>query len=155
MRTTGRVTDDDDVAQVAQPVAWDGLQLRQQRLADDDHAGTRVVQDVLVVGWLEQRAGGDGHRADLDRAEESVGILGAIQQQQQHALFDAHLQLCFERVAEAVHALEHLPVGDLLVARVGLDSHVVAAPFGYVSIDEIRSYIKELTRRRACLYCSQ
>ena len=87
-----RVAHDDDLAQVAQALARDRLQLWQQRLADDDHARPAVVQDVLVVGRLPQRVDRHRHRADLDRAEEAVGELRAVEQQQQDALFDAHLE---------------------------------------------------------------
>ena len=44
--------DDQHLAQIAQPLGRDGLQLRDQRFADHRHSRARVVEDVLVVGWF-------------------------------------------------------------------------------------------------------
>ena len=73
------------------------MQLWQQRLADDDHPRPRIVEDVLVVGGFEQRVGGNGDRANFDRPKKRVGVLRAVEQQQQHTLFDPHA----EHVAQA------------------------------------------------------
>ena len=85
----------------------------------------RIAQHVPVVGRLPERVQRDRHGADLDRAEEAVDELGAVEQQQQHPLLGPHAEAA-QRVAEAVDAPQQLVVGDPLVAA--LDRDVGAAP---------------------------
>ena len=148
MRPRCGAADHDHVAQVAQAFSWNRLKLRQQRLTDDHDPRARVVQDVLVVVGLEQRAGRNRHRADLDRAEEAGDILRAVEQQEQHAFFDAHAERIAQGIAEAIDAVEHLAVGDARVARVHLDRDALAAALGHVAIDEIGGHVELIWNRR-------
>jgi hypothetical protein len=130
----GALPTTNDLAQIPQPAARDALQLWQQRFADDDHPGAAVVQDVLVVGRLPQRVGRHRDGADLDRAKKRVDELRAVEQQQQDALLDAHVEHVAQGVAESIDVVEHLTIRDPLGPK--LDGDVAAASFGDVAIDE-------------------
>ena len=112
--------DDDDVAQPAAGSAarwrgWPAAARRWRRAAR--RAG--IPHHVSVVVRLPQRVQRHRHGAHLDRAEEAVDELGAVVNQQQHALFRPHREAA-QRAGEAVHLVQELFVGDLRDRRTQL-----------------------------------
>jgi hypothetical protein len=114
--------------------AGDGLDRRQQRVADDGHAGPRVVEDVAVVRRLPQRVDRYRHRADLDGAEERVEKRRLVQQEEHDPLPRPDATGVAQRAAAAIDALGEFGVGDPLVAAFNRDSR--AAPLGEMPVDE-------------------
>ncbi len=86
------------------------------------------------------------HRAHFDRAKERVRVLGAIQQQQRHALFDADIQRAPQRVAKAIDVLQKLVIGDALIGE--FDSDFSPASLGYVAIHEVGCDVEVIGDRR-------
>src|SRR3982751_122226 len=62
---------DNDVFQVAKLSFRNGFNLRIKRLADNGYARPRVVQQVFVVGRLEEGVDLNGHGADLDCSKKT------------------------------------------------------------------------------------
>ena len=87
-----RLADHDDLAKTPMAGARDVLHLRQQRRADDEHAGAHVVEQVAVIRFFQKRVDGHCDRADLERAKKCVGKCRLVQQQQHDPFFRAHIQ---------------------------------------------------------------
>ena len=136
------ITGDDDVAQEAQRLRRETLNLWEQFCADHQHARPRIIQNVLVVRWLPERVGRDGDGADFDRAEETVRERRAIEEQQHDALLGARVEPVAQCGAEPVHAFEQLRVRHTFVAA--FDRHVRTAAFAHVTIHEMRRSIERL-----------
>src|SRR5581483_9440080 len=80
-------------------------------------------------------------RARFDGAEKSVGELGRVRQDHQHAVFDLDAEI-LERIAGAVNVLEYFLVGDFLILVI--NRHFAAAALGDVFIDEGRGGIVDI-----------
>ena len=130
-----------DVAKRAPLAGGNLLDLGQKRGAHDQHTRTRIVNDVLIVGRLPQRVQRNRHRARLDRAEEAVDEIGAVEEKQQDALLGPDVDSA-QRTAEPIHASQHLVVGDTGVAA--FDRDVRAAPFLDVAVDEMGRDVERL-----------
>lgn len=123
---------------------WNGLQMRQKRLADYSNPRAAVVEDVFIVLRLCLRVGGDGDCADLDRAEEGVEELRRIQEQEENALFGTNPE-GEQGIAHAVGSFQQLLIGDPLVAA--LDGDFRRAAFLDVAIHEVRGDIERVRQR--------
>src|SRR5262245_58545968 len=145
--------DDDNVLQIPQALAGDRIQLWEQRFADHDDARARVVQDVLVVRRFPERAGGNRYGADLYGAEERVDELGTVEKEQHDPLLDADVESLTQHVARAVDALEHLCIGDSLVAA--FDRDFGAPPFSDVTIDEPAGGVERIRQREHAFILSR
>ena len=139
-----RITGDDDVFEVAQTLARNGRELRQEDIADDDDNRARVIEKILVVRRLHQRVGGDWDRADLHGAEEGVDHLWRIQHQEQDAILDPDVELP-QQITDSIGVLEDPGVADLEVA--GVDGDFVATTFGHVSVDKVGSGVHPIWNR--------
>ena len=135
------VADDDDFAEMAKILSWNGLQLGQKRFADDGHACSGVVEDVFVVVRLGLGVDGNGDGADFDGAEERVEKFGGIEKKEEGAIFGANAEVA-KRVAGPVGAFEQLLVGDALVTA--FDGDILRAAFVDVAVHEVGGDVEEL-----------
>ena len=105
-----------------------------ERAADDDGAGARVLQDVLVVGCRPARIQRHRHGANLDCAKKRVDELRAVEHQQQHALLGADTQL-LEHRPDAVDLVVQLLIRNAAIAA--LDRYGGATAFVEMAVDEV------------------
>jgi hypothetical protein len=82
-----------------------------ERRRRDDRAGAAVRQQEGLLVGRDGEAHGDGHRPDLDGAEEGGHELGSVGQENGDALLDLDAQRG-ERVADLVRPSLHPRVGD-------------------------------------------
>ena len=136
-----RAAGDDEVPKGCAIDRGDLRDLRQQRLADDEHRGARVVQHVPVVRRRPERVQGNRHGADLDRTKEAVHERRTVGEQQDDPFPGPDVQCRAQRATEPIRACQHLRVGDPLVAA--FDRDVVAAPVLDVAIDEPRRRVED------------
>jgi len=134
----------DDLAQVVQFFLGDGLQMGEQRFADDGDAGAAVVEDVFVVLGLGLCVDGNGDGADFDGAEKGVQKFGRVEKQEKDPLFGADAEL-EQGITDAVGVFQELLVGDPLVAA--LDGDFRAAAFVDVAVDEVRGDVEGVGQR--------
>ena len=120
--------------------------LVQQRRGDHQHLGPAVVQQVLVVGRLQERIERDGDRADLDRAEEREHALGRVGQDDGHALFHANTQVD-QGVAQPVDPFLKVAVGNRLLAAE--DGGLAAASRRHVRVDQGRCRVESIGKSSA------
>jgi hypothetical protein len=73
----------------------------QKRMADNEHHGARVFEQIAIVVRLEQRVDRNCYGARFHRAEKRVRECRTIDEQQHDALFATNPKLP-QRAAEAV-----------------------------------------------------
>ncbi len=136
--------------QVAEPLAGNALQQGQEDVADDGDAGPGVIQHVLILVRLGQRANRNGHGADLDGAEKTVEKVRAIQQDEHDALLRPKAEIA-KGISGTVGVFQELLIGDLLFAAFNGDFR--AAAFVDVAVNEMSCYVKgvgQVYHRLAC-----
>ena len=141
-RPLGCLSHHHDLEEEGQLAPGNGQDLWEQAFADDGHARSRVVQEVKVVGGLEQGVHGNRYGADLDRAEEAVGELRDVGEEEQDPLFPANAEDPAQRVAHPVDAGQDFVVGH--PGRAALDGDLPPATFRHVPIDEVGRGVERL-----------
>src|SRR5262249_41509240 len=104
-------------------------------MVDHGNAGSRVIQQELVVGGAQQRVDGDRHGTDFYCTEKTVSKFGSVRKQEQEALFHARAKFFAKCVAEAVDVVVELRIRDALVSAFNGDA--VPAGFSDVAVDEV------------------
>ena len=141
---------DHDLLEIAEFFFRDGLQIRQQRFADQGDTGAAVLEDVFVILRLRLRVDGDGDGADFDRAEQGVEELGRVEEQEKDALFGADAE-SEKGIAGAVGIFQKLLIGDPFVAA--LDGDLRAAAFLDVAIHKVSGDIEIIRQRDQEIGC--
>src|SRR5579883_776003 len=129
----------DDVPQVAEPLARNGLQQGQEDVADDGDAGPGVIQHVLILMRLGQGADRNRHGTNLDGAEETVEKVRAVQQDEHDALLRPNAEIAKD-ISGAVGVFEELLIGDSIFAAFNGD--IPAAAFVDIAVNEMSCYVK-------------
>jgi hypothetical protein len=119
--------------------SWNRLQLRKQGIGDQHHSRLSVIENVFVLGRLEQSVGGDRYGADLNGPEEDIEKFGAIPQDQHDSFPRPNLELAQE-VTRPVRPLQQLLVTDKLVTA--FQSGFDAASFADIAIHKMRGGVK-------------
>src|SRR2546422_2052518 len=115
------------------------LDRRSQLLTHDRDRCATVVQHVRVIARLEQRVGGNGDGPDVERYPERVHELGAVGEQQQHALLHPHAEP-LERIPDAVRAGGDVAVGE--AATVVQDREPAFPSLPHVPVHEPRGGVE-------------
>jgi hypothetical protein len=108
-------------------------------VADDGHAGARVVEQVFTIGRFQQSIHWDGHGSNLDGPEKTGGKRGSVLQEQKDAFLWAHAQPS-KPVAHPVYEFKELAIADEVIAA--LDSHFLSPAFGDVAVHKILSGVE-------------
>ena len=137
------VANDDDLAQIAQPITRDLFQLWQVRGADNRDAGAAVVEHLFVVGGPGPSVYRDRDRADLDSAEEAIEKFGRIIEQQEDTLFKPDVQFA-EGITGSVGSFEQLPIAYFFVSAFDGDS--LAASLLDIAVDEIGGDVESVRK---------
>src|SRR5439155_21009680 len=122
----------DNVCEERQVAPRQLFDMWQELWRNDQHASTRVVQDVEIVRRLPQRVDRNRHGAGLDRPEEGICKSWRVEEQQHDALFETNIEPLAERVPEPVDTLQHLPVGYTFAAA--LNRNLAAPSFANVAV---------------------
>jgi hypothetical protein len=128
------IADNDDLAQITQPITRHLLQLWQVAGADNRDAGAAVVKHLLVVRGSGPGVYGDRDRADLDGAEETIQKFRRVVEQQEDTLFKPDVQFA-KSIAGAVSLFEKFPIAYLFTSAFDGDS--LAASLLDIAVDEI------------------
>ena len=127
--------------EVVEILSWDSLELGKQSFADDGHAGTAVIQDVLVITRLRLCVYGHGYCANLNGTEKGVEKFGRVEQQQEYAVFRAYAKT-LEGIAYTVSTVKELLIRDALIAA--FDRDVLASASENIAIHEICGNVEKL-----------
>src|SRR5579862_2862768 len=117
---------------------------RQERLADDRYASARIVQQIPVIGRLQQGVHRNRYGSYLDGAEEARRELRRVEQEQQNPLFHPNTEL-LQTIAHLIDAMEKLAVREADLTA--FDSDLLGPPFLDVAINEMSSGV-ELVRQQ-------
>lgn len=124
--------------------------MRKQRFAEDGDARAAVVEDVLIVLGFRLRVDGNGHGANLDRAEKGVEKFWRVEKQKEYALLGPNAE-SKQGVAGAVGILQQFLIRDSLIAA--LDSDFGAAAFLDVAVHEVSGNIENFRQRDQEIAC--